>query len=207
MIIETLAVGDYQSNCYIYASEASGKGIVIDPGAEAGAILERVKKLKLEIEHIVLTHGHPDHTGALKELKEATKSQVAMHPADVPTLKNKLLYSLLGFHPADVAPDRLLDDGEILGTGEMKLEVLHTPGHTLGGICLLGEGLLFTGDTLFQMSIGRTDLPGGNTHQLMQSIKEKLMALPDETIVYPGHGPATTIGAERRQNPFLEALD
>lgn len=203
MILETLALGDYQANCYIYGSETDRHGLIIDPGSEAGEILKRVKDLGLHIEYIVLTHGHPDHTGALKQVHEATGAPVAMHAADIPLLKDKFLYSLLGFHPSEVTPDRLIKDGENIGSGELSLKVLHTPGHTPGGICLLGKGLVFTGDTLFNMSVGRTDLPGGNIKDLMSSINDKLLTLPDDTVIYPGHGPSSTIGAERQSNPFL----
>jgi glyoxylase-like metal-dependent hydrolase (beta-lactamase superfamily II) len=204
MILETLALGDYKANCYIYASEIRKIGLILDPGDEADTILGRVKELDLSIEYIVLTHGHPDHTGALKQVKDATGAPVAMHAADTPLLRDKFLHSLLGFRHSDVTPDRLLSNGETIGEGEIVLKVLHTPGHTPGGICLLGPGLVFTGDTLFNMSIGRTDLPGGNAQQLLSSIHDKLLSLPDDTIVYPGHGPFSTIGDERRDNPFLD---
>ena len=204
MILETLALGDYQANCYIYASETSMKGVVIDPGDEAEIILSRVKELGLSIQYIVLTHGHPDHTGALKQVRETTEAPIAIHTADAAMLKDKLLHSLLGFPQPGIAPDRLLKDGETLMAGEVALKVLHTPGHTPGCICLMGEGLVFTGDTLFNMGIGRTDLPGGDTHLLMSSIHDRLLSLPDETVVYPGHGSSSTIGEERRDNPFLD---
>jgi hydroxyacylglutathione hydrolase len=204
MILETLALGDYQANCYIYASETSKQGFIIDPGDEADVILSRVKELGLSIPYIILTHGHPDHTGALKQVHEDTGAQLAIHGSDAPILKDKWLHSALGFPYSDVTPDRLLSDGEVLKAGELELKVSHTPGHTPGGICLLGNGLVFSGDTLFNMGIGRTDLPGGNMEQLMSSIADKLLTLPDETIVYPGHGPSSTIGEERRGNPFLD---
>jgi glyoxylase-like metal-dependent hydrolase (beta-lactamase superfamily II) len=127
-----------------------------------------------------------------------------MHAADEPMLKDKLLHSLLGFRHPDVTPDRLLVDGETLSVGDVTLKVLHTPGHTPGCICLLGEGLVFTGDTLFNMGIGRTDLPGGDLEKLMSSIHDRLLTLPDETVVYPGHGTPSAIGDERRSNPFLD---
>jgi hydroxyacylglutathione hydrolase len=204
MILETLALGMYEANCYIYASEKDKKCFVIDPGDEVATILDRIKNLGLDVSYIILTHGHPDHVGAVAELKAPTHARVAIHSDDVSTIKHKFLYSMLGFRPVEFAPDILLSSGEVLKAGELELKVLHTPGHTPGGICLLGDGLVFTGDTLFQMSVGRTDLPGGNTQQLMRSIKENLLTLPDDTIVYPGHGQPTTIGAERKENPFLD---
>jgi glyoxylase-like metal-dependent hydrolase (beta-lactamase superfamily II) len=203
MILETLTLGDYQANCYIYASATSKKGFIIDPGDEAEVILKRVKELGLSIEYIILTHGHPDHTGAPKQVYEATGSTIAMQAADAAMLRDKFIHSLLGFRHSDVTPDRMLVDGENIKARELTLTVLHTPGHTPGGICLLGQGLVFTGDTLFNMSIGRTDLPGGNSQQLLASIQDKLLSLPDETVIYPGHGPASTIGEERMENPFL----
>ena len=159
MILETLALGDYQANCFIYASEASQKGFIIDPGDEAEVILRRVKELNLSIEYIILTHGHPDHTGALQQVREATKAPIAMHSADAAMLKDKFLYSLLGFKHLAVTPDRLLTDGETIKARELVLTVLHTPGHTPGGICLLGDGLVFTGDTLFNIGIDRAGVP------------------------------------------------
>lgn len=203
MILETLAVGDYQSNCYIYASKASKKGFIIDPGDEADAIINCIEKLGISIPYILLTHGHPDHTAALKSVREKTGAQVAIHTADAGILKDKLLHTMLGFRCIDITPDRLLCDGEIIKADGVELKVIHTPGHTPGGICLLGEGLMFTGDTLFNMGIGRTDLPGGSANALMTSINAKLLSLPDETLVYPGHGPSSTIGKERQSNPFL----
>jgi hydroxyacylglutathione hydrolase len=203
MILETLALGDYQANCYIYASEITRKGFIIDPGDEADVILSRVKELGLSVVFTILTHGHPDHTGALKLVREAINSPIAMHGADSGMLKDKILHSLLGFRHSDVTPDRLLVDGKTLKAGELSLKVIHTPGHTPGGICLLGDGLVFTGDTLFNMGIGRTDFPGGEMQVLMASIHDRLLSLPDETVVYPGHGPSSTIGDERRDNPFL----
>jgi hydroxyacylglutathione hydrolase len=203
VILETLALGDYQTNCYIYAPAKGKKGFIIDPGDEARIIFKRIKELDLSIDYIILTHGHPDHTGALKQVHEATGAPILMHGGDAPMLKDKLLHSLLGFTHAHVEAHRILVDSEILETGELGLKVIHTPGHTPGCICLLGDGMVFTGDTLFNKGIGRTDLPGGDAHLLMMSIYEKLLSLPDETIVYPGHGPSSTIGDERRGNPFL----
>jgi hydroxyacylglutathione hydrolase len=203
MILETLSVGDYQANCYIYASEMSRKGFIIDPGDEAESIINRARKLGLSIPYIILTHGHPDHTAALKEVQEKTGAQIAIHTADAGILKDKLLHTMLGFRCINITPDRLLCDGEIIKADGLELKVIHTPGHTPGGICLMGEGLVFTGDTLFMMGIGRTDLPGGNSKSLMASINNRLLSLPDETLIYPGHGPRSTIGDERLSNPFL----
>lgn len=204
MIIERLALGPFGTNCYIVASESGREGMVIDPGDGAKAILQRVGDLKLDIKIIVLTHGHIDHVGALKPIKEATGAEIVIHSDDARSLKNRALAIAFGlFYPMPPPADRLLRDGEIIKVGNLSFEVLHTPGHSPGGISLLGDGVVFTGDTLFNSGIGRTDLPGGSYDQLMDSIRTKLLVLPDDTIVYPGHGPETTIGAERLDNPFL----
>ena len=205
MNITTLELGAYGANCYIISGDDSNEGLLIDPGDDAGLILKELERLGLKLEYILLTHGHPDHCGALTELKEATGARFGIHPADVDMLNNRLIRMLLGMKAQKApAPDLLLEDGNAVRIPGIELKVLATPGHTPGGICLLGDGCLFTGDSLFNESIGRTDLPGGNSGQLMRSILEVIMSLPDGTIIYPGHGPASTIGAERRGNPFLQ---
>lgn len=201
MIIERLELGPYGTNCYLVAAESGKEGLIIDPGAEAGRILKRVKDLGLLIKLIVLTHGHIDHIGALGETKEATGAEIAIHSDDAGSLQGRN-----PFHPflqAPPAPDRLLKGGDSIDIGGLHLLVLHTPGHTPGGICLLGEGVVFSGDTLFNLGIGRTDMPGGSYSQLLNGIHTKLMVLPDNTTVYPGHGPETTVGNERQRNSFL----
>jgi len=205
MIIERLEVRPFGSNCYIVGAEASHEAIIIDPGGEADRILGRVKDLGLTVKIIVLTHSHFDHMGALKEVKEATKAELVVHSADARALQSMSPMAMLSRLSLQAAPppDRLLKGGDSLEITGLRLLVLHTPGHTPGGICLLGEGVVFTGDTLFNFGIGRSDTPGGNARQLMDSIHTKLMILPDKTIVYPGHGPQTTIGTERQWNPFL----
>lgn len=203
MIIETIVVGPFGSNCYVVGSEPTMEGMIIDPGDEAGKILARVKAKKLDIKLIVLTHGHIDHVTALPEVREATGAEVAVHAADAGFLRGQRRDSIMGFDYPEVPVDRLLQGGDRLTIGGLDFLVLHTPGHTPGGISLLGPGVVFTGDALFNYSIGRTDFPGGSHTQLLNSIHTKLMVLPDSTVVYPGHGPASTIGAERRGNPFL----
>lgn len=204
MIIRKLEVGAFAANCYIVGS--NGEGMIIDPGDEAERILKEVDELRLDIKIIALTHGHIDHIGALKEVKEATDAQVAIHTDDVKALKDRFLSIFLGIrHRSPPAPDRLLNDGDIIPIGELKFTVIHTPGHSKGSICLLGKGVLFSGDTLFNCGVGRSDLPGsgGSHNQLIDSIQRRLLILDDDIKIYPGHGPETTIGAERRSNPFL----
>jgi len=204
MILKTLVVGPFMSNCYIVGSESTKEGLIIDPGAEANEILKNVKDLGLNIKAIALTHAHIDHIGAVKEVKEATGAEIAVHTDDVSLLQDRSFGTAFGIsYPAPPAPDRLLNGGDSIDIGDLRFSVIHTPGHSQGGICLFGHGLVFSGDTLFNYGIGRTDFPGCSYGQLMNSIQTKLMVLPDNTAIYPGHGPSTTIGAERRGNPFL----
>ena len=204
MILERLVVGPFASNCYIVGSEITHEGMIIDPGDEAEQILNKVKDLQLDIKLIVLTHGHIDHIGAVKEVNTATGAEICIHADDAQSLKGWSVGSILGSsYPAPPSPDRLLKGGDSIDIEGLHFSVIHTPGHTPGGICLLGEGVVFTGDTLFNYSVGRTDLDGGSGYQLINSLHTKLMVLSDDTIVHPGHGPETTIGAERRSNPFL----
>jgi glyoxylase-like metal-dependent hydrolase (beta-lactamase superfamily II) len=206
VIFKRLPVGALGANCYIVGDEKEKNGIVIDPGGDAGKIISEIGKLGLKIEKIVLTHGHGDHTGAANELKAATGAEIAIHGDDVAVMKDKGLCDMfrLDYKPVD-QPDILLKDGDVLEIGDLKFSVIHTPGHSRGSICLLGEGVLFSGDTLFNGSIGRTDLArwGGDYNTIIRSIRTKLLTLDDAITVYPGHGPKTTIGAERRGNPFL----
>lgn len=206
MILKTLEVGPFASNCYIVASEKTKEAMVIDPGDEAGAILNTVKKLGLTVKLIVITHGHGDHVSALGQVKEATGAPVAIHGDDAAIMRGsgQMLTMMLGVKSeAPPAPDMLLKDGEVIKVGELSFKVAHTPGHSPGGICLIGEGVAFTGDSLFNYGIGRTDFPGSSYEELMDSIRTRLLTLPDDTVVLPGHGPETTIGDERRGNPFL----
>jgi len=208
MIIKMLTVGPFAANCYIVGSPTTKQGMVIDPGAEAETILKTVQQTGLCISIIVITHAHIDHVGAIREVQEKTNAQFAIHEAEkgfALSAPMRMLTSL-GMSPvkSPPRPDRLLKDGDRIDLGDLHFEVLHTPGHSAGGICLSGHGVVFSGDTLFNLGVGRTDFPGMSHQRLMKSIREKLMVLPDETIVYPGHGPPTTIGDERRGNPFLQ---
>ncbi len=207
MILKLLTVGPFASNCYIVGSESSKRGIIIDPGAEAKLILKTVNDLGLTISLIVVTHMHFDHVGALTPVKEGTGAKFALHEAETEAglgVFSRMLSSMTGGSFSQLPkPDRLLKDGNTIDIDGLHFTVLHTPGHSPGGISLYGHEIVFTGDALFNYGIGRTDFPGCSYDQLMDSIQNKLMTLPDETIVYPGHGPSTTIGEERRGNPFL----
>lgn len=208
MILKELVVGPFGSNCYVVGSETTNEGIVIDPGADANAILNTVRRSGLSIVLVVATHNHVDHVGALRQVKDGTGAPYAVHEADVEGIMPAVFGRMLGVVvsgslKAPPKPDKLLRDGDVIEFGDVKLTVLHTPGHTPGGISLLGDGLVFSGDTLFNLGIGRTDLHGGDYAALIHSIVSKLMVLPDDTVVYPGHGPQTTIGFERKRNPFL----
>jgi glyoxylase-like metal-dependent hydrolase (beta-lactamase superfamily II) len=206
VILKRLPVGPLGANCYIAGDEKEKTGMVIDPGGDAGKIISEIGNLGLKIGKIVLTHGHGDHIGAANELKEATGAEIAIHGDDVAVMKDKGFYEMfwLDYKPVN-QPDMLLKEGDVLAVGGLKFKVIHTPGHSRGSICLLGEGVLFSGDTLFNGSIGRTDLArwGGDYNTIIKSIRTRLLTLEDVITVYPGHGPKTTIGAERRGNPFL----
>ena len=208
MIIKMLAVGPFAANCYVVGSSATKQGMIIDPGAEAGTILKTVRQTGLSIFLIVITHAHIDHVGAVREVQHSTGARFAIHEAEKGLALSAPIRMLtsLGISPvkSPPRPDRLLKDGDRIDIGDLSFEVLYTPGHSAGGICLSGHGVVFSGDTLFNLGIGRTDFPGMSHERLIDSIREKLMVLPDETIVYPGHGLPTTIGDERRGNPFLQ---
>lgn len=207
MILKTLLVGPIGTNCYIVGSESTKKGMIIDPGGDPEIILNTVKELQLSIDTIVVTHTHFDHTGALQAVKDATGAQIALHKDEEAGLMNSLFQAfgnmMSGSSSKTPEADRFLQDGDTIDVGDLQFTILHTPGHSPGGISILGHGVVFSGDTLFNCGIGRTDFPGCSHDKLIDSIKDKLMTLPDETHVFPGHGPQTTIGAERKMNPFL----
>ena len=205
MILIRLVVGPLQVNCFILADDKTREAVVIDPGDDAGDILKIIGEKGLKVRYIVNTHAHFDHVGANTAIKEATGAELLLHEADAPVLATVSHQSRsFGMNPvSSPAADRLLKHGDLIAAGEVSLKVLHTPGHTPGGISLLEQGMVFTGDALFAGSIGRTDFPGGDLMTLLRAIKTHLMTLPDDTKVFSGHGPASTIGEERRENPFL----
>ncbi len=202
MMIEQLPVGPLLANCYLVADEASRRAIVVDPGDEGPRIAAMIERLRLAVDFIVLTHGHFDHLGAVGPIRAVTGAPVVVHEAEQETMRAPKLFAGLEIEEP-LVPDRLLKDGETLIVGAHRLTVVHTPGHSPGHITLVGEGLALVGDVIFAGSIGRTDLPGGDFDTLMNSITRHILTLPDETVLYPGHGPATTVGRERATNPFL----
>jgi hydroxyacylglutathione hydrolase len=205
LIIKRLVVGYLSANCYIVGLKSSGEGMVIDPGGNEREILQAIDATGLAIQTIVLTHGHSDHIAALYDIQDRTGAQVAVHIEDADFLEGRGSFSSqFGIsyktpHP----PDRLLREGDIIDCGGVPFKVIHTPGHTPGSICLLAGDKVFTGDTLFRRGIGTTLMPGSSRPQLLASIQSRLMVLPDATIIYPGHGRETTIGDERRDNPYV----
>lgn len=193
MNIKRFTVGWLSTNCYVVSCEETNEAVLIDPGleseAEAKQILDFIKQNCLHIKYIINTHGHPDHISGNAHMKEATGAPILIHESNAEQVK----------------ADKKLRDGDVIRVGNFKLVVLHTPGHTPDGICLLGDNVVFTGDSLFAGSIGRTDFPGGSFQELMRSIKTKLLPLPDNFKVYPGHESPTSIGDEKKYNPFLQS--
>ena len=203
MIVRKLTLGPYASNCYIVGDEATKEGMIIDPGAGAREILSAVEKLGLKIKLIVLTHRHPDHVGAAAPVKKATGAPLAVHTECARYLPQSASYVYEQPFKGVPKPDRILEDGDTIDIGGLHFKILHTPGHTPCGISLYGEGHVFTGDTLFNYGIGRYDLIDGDYDALIKGIRTKLLTLPPETIVHPGHGPDPMITTEKRANPFL----
>jgi hydroxyacylglutathione hydrolase len=205
LIIKTLIVGPIMANSFILGCEETYEAVVIDPGDEADRILLALAESSLRVRYIINTHGHLDHVGANKRLKEITGALILIHPLDAPMLNQVASSAAAWGIAADNSPppDRELEDGDEVNFGNITLKVIHTPGHTPGGISLSTDREVFVGDTLFAGSIGRTDFPGGSFQTIKQSIRQKLFTLNDDVKVYPGHGPATTIGEERRTNPFV----
>jgi glyoxylase-like metal-dependent hydrolase (beta-lactamase superfamily II) len=200
MILECLPNGMFESNCYVLG--VNGEGVIIDAGVDVSHVLKIVESNKLKIKYIILTHGHIDHICQIDKLRAAVGGSVAIHEKDADFLTNPVFNCsfIFGtdrtFKPTDIT----LKDGDVLKLNDINLEIIHTPGHTPGGMCIKSGGMVFTGDTLFRCSTGRTDLPGGSRDNIVKSIKNKLFVLPDETLVYPGHNDASTIGFEKRNN-------
>lgn len=202
---ELVVVGALETNCYLVYCPRTLEAVIIDPGAEAEKIFPLIHELGLKMRAILNTHGHIDHVGANRDFKEKFNLPIYLHPSDQPLLPRNQQYELsflLGAKESP-APDYGLADGDFIHFGEVELKVLHTPGHSPGSVSFFGENLLFSGDTLFCGGVGRTDLPGGSWRDLEKSIREKILILPEDILVLPGHGPATTVGEEKRSNPFL----
>lgn len=198
-------MGDLSTNCYIVACEKTKEALIIDPGAEPDRIFKLTEKLGVKVVGILNTHGHADHIGADEALRRKFNVPLMIHREDAPLLQSPgRNLSMWGGFDLRISPaERLLEEGDEIKVGELNFKVVHTPGHTPGGVCLVGHGKAFCGDTLFAGSVGRTDLPGGSWSQLVDSIKNKIMTLPDDTEVFPGHGPCTSVGEERSSNPFV----
>jgi glyoxylase-like metal-dependent hydrolase (beta-lactamase superfamily II) len=207
MIHEILPVGALQCNCSIIGDETTHEAMVIDPGDEIEDILALIKKHNLQVKQIVITHAHIDHVGGAMKLRAATGAPILLNQNDYDLLKMlDVQAEWVGVPPPGrVEIDRSVSTGDIVSAGSHTAQILHTPGHTEGSICLYfaADKKLIAGDTLFAGSIGRTDLPGGSTQKIMRSLHDTVLALPDETVVVPGHGELTTIGEERESNPFL----
>ena len=207
MICEILVVGPLAVNCIILGCEVTREGVVVDAGGDADLIIAEIERLRLNIGQIINTHGHFDHVGANLKVMERFSASLLIHEADASMLEQAAVvakaYGIRGDNSPK--PDAFLHDGMEISFGTCRMKVLHTPGHTRGGCCLYleAEKTVITGDTLFADSIGRTDLPGGSHEQLLASIKSRLFTLPDDVVAYPGHGPETTIGHEKRSNPYF----
>lgn len=206
MILKGLEISSMGENCYIVGCEETREVAVIDPGGNPRAIVNLLEENNLKAVYIINTHGHIDHIGGNKGVKDATGAKILIHESDAKMLVNPASNFSFLFGSKVISPpaDQFIDEGDIIKIGNtVELLVIHTPGHSPGGICLKTDNIIFVGDTLFQGSIGRTDFPGGSHKQLIQMINDKLLCYDDEVVCYPGHGPATTIGFERKHNPFL----
>ena len=207
MIIKKLTVGPLEENTYIIGDEASKKAIVIDPGDEPDRIMEVIRKNGFEITALICTHGHFDHVGASGDIRKETGAKILMHKEDIETYKMAKEHAAFwGFDVDDLPdPDGFIDEGDEVKAGGLVFKVMHTPGHSPGGISLYGEGIVITGDTIFQGTVGRTDFPGGSVEKLSESFR-RLLALPEDTKVFSGHGAETTIGREKKENFFVGEL-
>jgi hydroxyacylglutathione hydrolase len=206
--VVTLTNGAFAENCYLLADPETGDAALVDPGEDAALFLARTRHEGWTVRAVWLTHAHVDHVAGVAAVRAATGAAVWLHPADRPLYDRAADQGRafgLRIEPLP-PPDRSFAEGEPVAVGGVRYDVLHTPGHSPGGVALVGHGMAFVGDVLFAGSVGRTDLPGGDTDVLLASIRDKLYALPDDTVVYSGHGPATTIGAEKRDNPFARLV-
>ncbi|MFC1868661.1 MBL fold metallo-hydrolase [Thermodesulfobacteriota bacterium] len=209
MIVKKMAVGPYGSNCYIVGSDRNNEGLIIDPGGKAGLILGTVGDLELDIKIIVLTHGHVDHFIALKDVQEGTGAEVAIHANDARRIDvggNSISYMYGYSYKQPSSLDRLLEDGDIIEAGDLSFRVIHTPWHTPGCICILGHGCLFTGDTAVRRLIGSGSNTAGRYSWIDESTDDRFIDLPDDTIIYPGHGSKKSVGHMRRRKPFIRRL-
>lgn len=205
MIIRQLAVGPLQANCFIVGCDKTNEAVVIDPGGDADKILMTLAQNKLTLKAILNTHGHFDHVEGNKSVKDASDADIYIHAEDAPMLQMvSSLAASFGLTMENSPPaDKYLKEGDVITFGAQSLKVLHTPGHSPGGVSFVAPGVVFVGDTLFAGSIGRTDLPGGDYNALITAVREKIFTLGDECVVCPGHGPETTVGREKMYNPFF----
>lgn len=205
MKVKVFTNGSFEENCYLAIDEPTGEALIIDPGSHAKSIIQWVKEEKCKVKYVINTHGHSDHIGANTEVCNEFGVKLGIHPLDAPMLTDaKLNLSAYWGEPIlSKKADFFLNENDIVKCGDSELRVVHTPGHTPGGICLVGKKIIFSGDSLFADSIGRTDFPGGSTAALIKSLKEKILPLAGSIIVYPGHGPTTTIDHERTYNPYF----
>lgn len=201
-----MPAGVYAANCYLVYEENNREAIIIDPGGDADDIIAKVEELGLDTKYIILTHGHGDHIAGVEAIKDRFNIPVAIHKKDKDILEDsdRNFSSTMAMGAVEVVADILLEEGDRIEFGGLIGKIIHTPGHTPGGITINIENCLFTGDTLFAGSIGRTDFPGGSFEDIINSIKDKLLIYPDETLVYPGHGVSSTIKGEKDNNPFLK---
>jgi glyoxylase-like metal-dependent hydrolase (beta-lactamase superfamily II) len=206
MIIKLFHTGPLAVNSYVVTDEKTKKTFIVDPGGHNTDMVNYIKESDLQVEFIILTHGHGDHIGGVPALRKdfpAAKLVIGIHDKEMLQDPELNMSGMMYVQPLSLTADRYVADGETLQMGELELKFFHTPGHTPGGICILVENAVFSGDTLFEQSIGRTDFPGSSYQAIVKSIREKLFVLPDETAVYPGHMGPTSIGFEKENNPFV----
>jgi glyoxylase-like metal-dependent hydrolase (beta-lactamase superfamily II) len=207
MIIKKLVVGPLENNCFVIADEKSKECFVVDPADEPDRIIDFINENNMKVKYIICTHAHFDHVGAVPEIKKETEAKLVIHRYDLNIYRSSKNHAALWGFEIDPLPepDLFVSEGEVLQIGNLRFEILHTPGHSPGGICIYGEGILITGDTLFAGSVGRTDLPGGDRESLKKSFI-RLMSLSDAVKVFPGHGPESTVGKERTDNFFSHEI-